>query len=464
MNLAKNLRKYFRRRFRVLKKGRDSLMKLVREILVVLLVVLFGTFGWSAPKTIITMQDYQPFELPGSFETAIKKYESLNPDVEIKHYFVPYGELVKKLITQSLTESLPDILFANNPEVLYLANAGVFKDITPLVNEWEGWKDFYPGSKLAVTFEGKVYAILKGTNNLALWYNKDYFEKAGIDAPPETWDDILKASQKLKGILEEGVYPIGFCASNIESCTWQFLPFLWSNNGSLLALDSPEAIEALELWTTLVKEEYAPRDVLNWSQGDITQYFKDKKLAMMIQGNWELSVARIEDFKKSGLVSGTNFDIVPIPVSKKGLKRIVPAGGECFALSANIDPQKEKIAWDFIKFYCDSQNMSDFGVESGYVPTRAAATEILIAERPDLKPFADQAKNAVTRSAAGGGEKYVDISAITRSAIQQALSGALSPADAFKQAAGKIKALYKTEEEYERALSEAASVLLQAKK
>jgi multiple sugar transport system substrate-binding protein len=442
-----------------------KLTKLIVLLLSISFLVVSSTVVWGQQKTQITVQTYWSLEPPGgvAWSDIIKKYESSHPDVEIKHYYVPFGDLVKKLITQALTGDFPDVVFADNPDVQYLARAGVFKDITKLVQEWGVWKDYIPGSQLAVTYRGKIYALHQTTNNLALWYNKDYFKQIGIASPPETWDELINVCQKLKASLPK-VYPIGFSARNTEEGTWQFEPFLWSSNGSLLALDKPEAVRALDLWTTLVKEGYAPRDVLNWGQGDLTQYFKNKQLAMMIQGCWELNQSGLEDFKKNGMVFGNNFDVAQIPVPKKGMKPVVPMGGECFTLPAKGNPQKEKIAWDFVKFLNDSKNMADFCANTGRVPTRISAIEPLLKDRPDLKVFTEQAKSAVPRPAAGAGEKYTDVSTITREAIQKALSGTLSPGQAFKEASEKIRKLFSTDEEYNKALVEARSALSKVRK
>ena len=40
---------------------------------------------------------------------------------------------------------------------------------------------------------------------VGVWYNKELFEKAGIDAPPATWDEFLADVQKLK---DAGITPI----------------------------------------------------------------------------------------------------------------------------------------------------------------------------------------------------------------------------------------------------------------
>ncbi len=440
-------------------------MKLARIItcLCVFLIVFASTLALGQQRTIVTVQTYWSTDIPWStgyiLMEMFEKYESLHPDVEIRHNYVPFGDLAMKLITQALTGDFPDIIFADNPDVHYLVRAGVFKDLTELINDWGVWEDFYPGSQLAVTYKDRIYALHQSTNNLALWYNKDYFGQAGVAAPPETWDEFLDVCEKLKASLG-GVYPIGFSAINTEECTWQFEPILWSNGGNLLALSEPEAVEALEFWTTLVKEGYASRDVLNWGQGDLTQYFKNGQLAMMIQGCWEISEIGLEEFRKEGLIFGDNFDVTFVPVPEKGMKPIVPMGGECFGLPSKGDPQREEIAWDILKFLNDDVNMAEFCAKTARVPTRASASDLLLKERPDLEVFAEQAKTAVPRPAAGGGEKYTEVSAITREGIQKALSGELSPSQAFKEAAEKIKKLFETDEEYNEALIEASNALL----
>ncbi|ADQ06436.1 extracellular solute-binding protein family 1 [Caldicellulosiruptor hydrothermalis 108] len=393
-----------------------------------------------------------------------KQYEKLHPNVKIIHNYVPFGELVKKLIVQAMSKKMPDIVFADNPDVQYLARSGVFKDITNIVKKWGIWNDFTPGSQLAVTYKGKIWALHHDTNNLALWYNKDYFKQAGITVPPKTWGELLEVCKKLKGKLPKNVYPIGFSATNTEEATWQFEPFLWSNGGNLLALDRKESIEALNLWATLVKNGYAPRDVLNWGQGDLTTYFKNKRLVMIIQGCWELTENNLADFKKHGLVYGINFDITYIPVPQKGRKVVVPAGGECFALPSTSKSPKEEVAVDLLKFLYDSKNMAEFCKNTGRIPTRKSAIDIMIKERPDLKVFAEQAKNALPRPAAGGGEKYTQISAITREAIQKVLSGSLGAQKAFSDAAEKIRKLFTSESEYKQWLKEADEALKKVSK
>jgi len=63
MNLVKNLRKYFRRRFRVIVKKEEYFMKCFMKwslsmILIVAMVLVVISIGFTQEKVTITVQDY----------------------------------------------------------------------------------------------------------------------------------------------------------------------------------------------------------------------------------------------------------------------------------------------------------------------------------------------------------------------------------------------------------------------
>jgi len=380
------------------------------------------------------------------------EFEALHRDVDMEFLYVPGGELVATLMRQTMVGELPDIVFADNPDVPHLAAAGTYLDITPLVEKWGQWDDFFVGSRLAGTLEGKVYAVHFGTNNIALYYNKGYFESLGI-VPPKTWQELLDTCRILTDkIGGDGVYAIGFSAIDDEGMTWQFEPFLWSNGGSLLELGQPEAIEALQLWTALYQEGYAHPDVLMWGQGgDPVDRFIAGDLAMLICGPWILPQLR----------GKVNYGIASLPVPTEGITLLVPGGGETFGLSANIDPAKVDIACEFIKFFTSTENMAELAVPyfAGFVPTRQSAIPLVLQQDPELEVFAEQAKRAVPRPPMAGNELYPEVSAVMRRYIQLAMTGQLTPEQAFWKANAEIRSLFATEEKYQAAVSEARETL-----
>jgi len=428
---------------------------MLKKILVLcLLLGLIGVIFAERKVSIVTYFDVNPDATwpaaLGIWKVA-EKFMQQRPDIKLEFVFIPFGELVPQVMRWAMIGEGPDVIGLDNPDVLHAAAAGVYMDLTPRVKAWGQWEDFYLGYRVATTYKDKVYAIQFGTNNLALFYNKDIFDKYGLK-PPKTWAELLDVCEKLKKYLEgTGMYPIGIAAVNTEELTFQFLPFLWSNNATLLELDTPQAVEALKLWVTLLEKGYAPKDVLTWGQG--ADPLIGKQVAMMVNGPWIIPLLQ---------QAGLNFGVAPLPAPKEGMPVIVPTGGETFGI--NVACKDPDAAWEFIKFFVEPENMAYFCSISYYVPCRASATKLVIEKQPILKVFAEQAIRALPRPQMGGEEHYTEVSAIARQYVQLALTKELSPEEAFKRAAEEIRNVFPTKQAFEEAKKKARQLLDQARK
>lgn len=435
-------------------------MRWSRVLSIVMLVGLLfaGMNGVHAQKVTVTIQDY--FDPAGGMAKFVdrwaEEYMKKNPEVEVKHVYIPFAQLLPTILQQALTGTLPEVAMADNPWVPNLIKAGVYRDITDKVQEWgwENWEDFFKGHRDLTSADGKVYAFQITTNNLALFYRKSIFEKAGISKPPKTWGELKEVSAKIKEAA--GVYGFSFCATSSEEGTWQFEPFLWSNGGSLLELDQKEAVEALAFLTEMVEKGYTPRDVVNVTQqGDITQWFINGEVAMMENGNWEFGWHLTPDV----LEQLGDVGVGALPVPKEGMRPIVPFGGECYGIGANTtDPKKLAIAWEFLSYIASADGMLAANLEHGGLPTRASVAEKIGAQKPILAPFLEQARYALPRPLVGGGEKYPDISSTVWTAMQRALTGMKTPEEALKEAAEAIRGLF-SPEEYELYKKQARELL-----
>jgi multiple sugar transport system substrate-binding protein len=435
-------------------------VKLSRIVIIVGMVLLLGSVALAQEKITLTVQDYfEPASGMAKFidELAVE-FEKNNPNVKVNHTYIPFAQLLPTLLQQSLTKTLPELAMADNPWVPQLIKAGAYKDITDKVKEWgwENWEDFFKGHREVTSSEDKIYAFQITTNNLALFYRKGLLEKAGIAKPPVTWQELKEQSQKINEAL--GIYGFAFCATASEEGTWQFEPFLWSNGGSLLELDKPEAIEALQFLTEMVKAGYVPRDIVNVSgQGDVTQWFINAEVAMMVNGNWEFGWHLTEDvMQQLG-----DVEVATLPVPKEGMKPVVPFGGECFGISSNIDPAKYDITWEFLKLLGSADTMLKANIAHGGLPTRASAAEKILAEKPILKPFLEQARYALPRPLVGGIDKYPDVSSNVWVAVQKAITEMKTPEEALKEAAQNIQNIF-SPEEYEHYKNLARELLQEA--
>ncbi len=339
--------------------------------------------------------------------------------VTVERQAVPRNELITKVLLAAQQKQMPDILMVDNPDLQEVASTGA---LAPLSEYGVDLTGLYENLLDAGSYEGQVYGIAPGINGMALWYNKDMFEEAGVE-PPTTWAEIKEVAGKL---TTEDVYGIAFSAPATEEGTWQFEPWFWGAGGDLKKLDSPEGIRALEFWVDLVNSGYASKSVVQWSQGDVNDQFLAGKAAMQQNGVWNLGA--IEE-------SGINFGIVPIPMPDGGAAP-GPMGGEVLTIPLTNSVDRMNAAGKLANCLLSDKNMQAWANQNAYIPGRISVAQQVAKDRPNMAPFVEAA--AASRSRPGPpanlGPNYSKISQPLWNAIQAALTGAKTPEQALKDA------------------------------
>lgn len=281
--------------------------------------------------------------------------------------------------------------------------------------------DYFPGVRSSISYNGEVYGMTQGVNTIALFYNKAMFAAAGIQQPPATWAELITDAKTLTKGSTKG---IAFSANPTEEGTWQFEPLIWSNGGSLLYLNTPQAIQALEVWTTLVNSGAASKSVVSYSQADLAQQFIAGNVAMIINGPWNLPIILKAPF---------DFGIAPIPVPQAGGKVVVPFGGGAFGITKQSNKAVQQKAYDVLACVNSSSNVLTWAKNVYYVPPTPSLAAQASNNYPQMQIFNSVIPNAKSR-ADEGGLKYSRVSAVTASAIQSAITGVRSPQAAFAAA------------------------------
>ncbi|WP_251554246.1 ABC transporter substrate-binding protein [Neobacillus muris] len=392
---------------------------------VVLALFVAGCSSQSSTKKddVITLNlvDYYAGWQADLLTTSINQFMESHQNIKIIQNSVPYSSFMPKLEQQIATKSLPDILLMDNTDVPKLAATGALE---PLSNLGDVPKNDYMEAALSTgMYKDKIYALPSGINTLSLIYNKKIFQEAGME-PPATWDDVIAAAKKLNSDKMHGII---FSAINNEEGSWQFLPILWSNGGDFSSIDSPQSVEALEFWVSLVKEGVAPKQVLNWSQDDTVQQFIDGKAAMMIGGSWETPALNQAE--------GLEYGQVPMPTKEPGIKVIGPLGGEAWAIPSSSD-EKMKAAWTFVNWIQGKDQQIKLNVDMGQLSGLTSATEQIVQEVSYLQIYSDLVKNGRARSSYG--PNYPQLSKALWTAIQSAMTGMQTPQQALQEAKKSI--------------------------
>ena len=151
----------------------------------------------AAPVTIewwhITTGD------PGKtvFQGIADAYTAAHPNVKINITILENEAFKTKLATSLQSGEVPDLFQSWGGGIMAAqADAGVLKDITADIAPI---KDTINAGALGIyAYKGVQYGVPWDMGMIGVWYNKALFTKAGISAPPATWDDFLADVGKLK--------------------------------------------------------------------------------------------------------------------------------------------------------------------------------------------------------------------------------------------------------------------------
>jgi multiple sugar transport system substrate-binding protein len=373
--------------------------------------------GSSSGKTSIAIEDYYSQPNAGLMD---KVYQSCAKDLgyKITSTHVAGAGLIAKVLQQSSSKTLPDVLMLDNPDVQQIAASGA---LAPLSDYGITGKGFAPGVVKAGTYDGKLYGLAPAVNSIALFYNKDILDAAGI-TPPKTWDELKADATKL---TKPGQYGFAFSGINTYEGTWQFLPFMWSNGGSEKNIDTPETAQALSLLTDMVNNGSTSHGVINWSQGDVLNQFTAGKAAMMINGPWNFGALKA--------FPNLHWASVPIPTRLASQTLQSPLGGETFNVPQTGNKDKMKAAAKVVSCINSDANQEKIAVGEGDVPAKLAVAEKVGAANPLIAPFVTVVKTARARTGVLG-EKWPVAATKIYTAEQLALTGKLSPTAALAQA------------------------------
>lgn len=338
--------------------------------------------------------------------------------VSVERETVPGADLISTVLQQSSSQTLPDVLMLDNPDLQEIAASGALAPLGDFGITAEGYAD---GVVEASSYEGDLYGLQPVTNTIALFYNEALLAEAGVE-PPTTWDELETAAAAL---TTEDTYGLAFSAINTYEGTWQFLPFMWSNGGDETDIATPETAEALQLWVDLVGSGSASQSVVNWSQADVNDQFAAGNAAMQVNGPWQFPVLDGTE--------GLDYGVVPLPAPSPEETVVAPFGGETWTVPQTGDPDRQAVAAELVQCLNEDDTVVDLATERGTVPTKPALVDPVVQEAPAIAPFAEQLPDLRARTGQLGAEWPTAATAIY-TAVQDALVNGTDPAEALAAA------------------------------
>jgi len=379
-----------------------------------------GSSASGGEVSSITVQDTFVTEPGASFYGDQLDACGEEVGVDIERQSIPGDSIISRVLQQASSQTLPDVLSIDNPDVQQLADAGALAPLGDFGVSAEGYSQ---GVVDANTYEGDLYGLQPTTNTLALFYHPDVLEAAGVE-PPTTWDELRATAAQL---TDGDQYGIAFSAPPSYEGTWQFLPFMWSNGGNESDIATPETAEALQLWVDLVEGGSASPSVVTWGQEDVNDQFIAGNAAMMINGPWQFPVlAENPDVQ---------YEVTTLPAPEAGGTVTAPLGGATWTLPATGDEARQQAAADVIACMGEDENIVQDALTNSTVPSKPELGEQVVAEDPRLQAFVDAVPDLRSRTGELGAD-WTEAATAIYTAIQTALTGGAAPEQALEQAQG----------------------------
>jgi multiple sugar transport system substrate-binding protein len=342
-----------------------------------------GAPVWAADAVTI---EYWHINSPTFGGPAVKElvqlFEARNPGIKVVEKFQPgvYTGLMQQLQVALAAKRPPAVAQIGYNLTAYAA--GQFPHVA-----LDGYRQsdpaFFKGIPDNVValgeLGGRLHGIPFGISTPVTYYNPEIFRAAGLNPaePPQTWDEVQRVGLVIK--QKTGKFAVYLQQPNDE---WIDQTLIWGNGGRPLSADgrrvgwdSPEAVEAMQMWQDMVNKTGIATS-LTWEEG--IQAFLSGHVAMCLT-----TIGRQDHMRKNA----SGFEVKSVPVPRFGTKPLATATGGNVLMIFASDPVQERAAWEWIKFLLSPDGATVWTKGTGYLPPRAALAD----DPKHLKPFFDQA-------------------------------------------------------------------------
>ncbi|KXF77426.1 glycerol-3-phosphate ABC transporter substrate-binding protein [Paramesorhizobium deserti] len=314
-------------------------------------------------------------------ETLSKEFNESQSDYKVVPVFKgTYPETLNAGIAAFRAKQAPDIIqvFDVGTGVM-MAAEGAVKPVAEVLSEGGATFDksqYLPGIVAYYSKpDGTMLSFPYNSSSPILYYNKDIFQKAGLDVdnPPKTWPEVWEAAKKIK---TSGAAPCGYTSTwltwiHLENfAAWNNLPYGTNENGLAgldvnLEINAPLYVKHFQEIADLAKEgvfRYGGRT------SEAKQIFLAGECGILTESSGGLG-----DIVKSGM----NYGIGQLPYEPEAEgapQNTIPGGASLWVFGGKSDEKYKGIA-AFFNFLSSPEIQARLHQVSGYLPVTLKAYE-----------------------------------------------------------------------------------------
>ena len=417
--------------------------KIVTVILCCSLLLVTGCQNNSKINSNVTQitlwHGINPPENRDVFNQLIDQFNQDNPDINLEALYIgqPDAQL-PKIFAAAVSGEAPDMLWFVPQIAGELNRLGVLLSLEDWFNSSPVKAEVDPAMLDSMKLEGHIVSIPFATNNAAIFYRPDLFQKAGITTTPQTWQEFQEVAKKLTidtnndgRIDQQGIF---LSLGKGEWTVFAWLPFVYSAGGDLTNnnqpdLTSPGVAKALQLGADLVSSNSAMLSAPE--RGYEIDNFISGKVAMQLTGPWTLGqLAKID----------IDYGVFPIPVLET--PAAVMGGENLFLFKSN--QKREEASKRFFEYVLSEEFQTTWALKTGYLPVNLKSQQSkeyqeFVQENPVLEVFLEQMHFSRSRPII---PKYTRLSENLGRAIEASLLGKDSPQEALQKSQQRLDLIF----------------------
>ena len=349
----------------------------------------------AQPEEIqLVYQDWRTDWFPTMVRDLLAEFHAENPNLRV--FFTPDPQnLADAMVAEMAAGTAPDVFWGGSTFFPTWAQQGYMLDLRPYVAadldaatiaDWDAAQ--YQAFFLR---DGRQFGLPKYHGAVALYYNKDLFDQAGLAYPTPAWTHDAYAAA-MRGLSRDNRAGEREVWGSMVDIVWDRLQIHVNGwGGHLVApydstyctFDEPEALAALEwlrarMWNDRIMATFP--DVQYMSPRSA---FINKRVAMVEEGSWLLK----------DILTNADFRVGVAPMPSGPAQRVTLATSDGFGIYAGTD--YADAAWTLVKFLTSPTYGLALAKADLLQPARASLVDEWIAfvqaEFPEKAPDLDLA-------------------------------------------------------------------------
>ena len=338
-------------------------------VLLTVVLILRGIGG--GPTQSATLEFWGVFDDRSAFDKVMTDFQGQNPGIKVLYQRFSYEDYEKRLIDALAAGTGPDIIMVHNTwmpkhgDKLKALPASIPGLKQPLLTIQDYKINFVDVAFNDFVFGNEIYALPLYVDTLALFYNKDILNSAGISRPPQDWEEFnsdVEMLTRLDGsgqIVQSGA-AVG-TARNINRSTDLLSALMIQTGVKMTDDDNLSATFSSLVNNTSVGEfalryytDFANPSVRTYTWNDAQHYsvdaFKEGKTAMMLNYSHQAGVLKSQ-------APRLNFAVAAMPqVSSSDLKNYANYWG----VGVTAGSQHPNEAWKFLAYLASKEGSQSY--------------------------------------------------------------------------------------------------------